>query len=66
MTATTLAVTDLIDAIEHDREPVCSVRDGVKALEMVLAPYASQITGARVALPMRDRRHPLDVWLRGG
>ena len=57
-----LAVTDLIDAIEHGREPVCSGSDGVKALEMVLAPYAAQITGARVALPMADRRHPLDVW----
>ncbi len=61
-----LAVTDLIDAIEHDREPVCCGRDGVTALEMVLAPYASQITGARVTLPMADRRHPLDVWRGGG
>ena len=57
-----LAVTDLIAAIEHGREPICSGRDGVKALELVLAPYAAQITGARVALPMADRRHPLDVW----
>lgn len=61
-----LAVTDLLDAIETGREPVCSGRDGVKAVEMALAAYASQISGARVALPMSDRRHPLDVWRRGG
>jgi predicted dehydrogenase len=57
-----LAVTDLIEAIEQGREPLSSGHDGVKALEMVLAPYAAQITGARVPLPMADRRHPLDVW----
>ncbi|MCY4482055.1 MAG: Gfo/Idh/MocA family oxidoreductase [Spirochaetaceae bacterium] len=57
-----LAVTDLIDAVEQGREPLCSGCDGVKALELVLAPYAAQIAGARVALPMADRRHPLDVW----
>ena len=57
-----LAVTDLLQAIETGREPVCSGRDGVQAVEMALAAYAAQITGARVALPMADRRHPLDVW----
>ena len=57
-----LAVTDLIAAIEGDREPICSGHDGVKALEMVLAAYVSQITGARVSLPVADRRHPLETW----
>ena len=57
-----LAVTDLIAAIEGGREPICSGRDGVRALEMALAAYTSQITGARVALPAADRRHPLEGW----
>lgn len=56
------AVTDLIAAVEGGREPTCSGRDGVKAVEMALAAYTSQITGARVALPVADRRHPLEAW----
>lgn len=58
-----LAVTDLIAAIECGREPICSGRDGIKAVEMALAAYTSQITGARVALPVADRRHPLEAWV---
>ncbi|MCY3764396.1 MAG: Gfo/Idh/MocA family oxidoreductase [Gemmatimonadetes bacterium] len=54
-----LAVLDLIDAIEHDRQPLSSGVDAVKALEMVLGAYASQISGARVAFPMSERTHPL-------
>lgn len=57
-----LAVTDLVAAIEEGREPICSGRDGVRALEMVLAAYRSQIAGARVPLPLVERRHPLEVW----
>ena len=45
------------------REPICSGRGGIKAVEMALAAYTSQITGARVALPVADRRHPLEVWV---
>ncbi len=55
-----LAVLDLIEAIEHDRQPLSSGVDAVKALEMVLGAYASQISGARVAFPMSDRTHPLE------
>ena len=57
-----LAVTDLVAAIEEGREPICSGRDGVRALEMVLGAYRSQIAGARMALPLAERRHPLEVW----
>lgn len=55
-----LAVLDLIEAIEHDRQPLSSGVDAMKALEMVLGAYASQISGARVAFPMSDRTHPLE------
>jgi predicted dehydrogenase len=55
-----LAILDLIGAIEEDREPLSGARDAVAALEMILGAYESQITGARVAFPMADRRHPLE------
>jgi predicted dehydrogenase len=50
---------DLIDAIEKGREPVCSARDGLWAIEMVMGVYQSQFAGGRVPFPLRDRRHPL-------
>ena len=56
-----LAVLDLIDAIEEDRDPISSGRSAVAALEMILGAYASQITGARVSFPIADRRHPLEA-----
>lgn len=59
-TAHQLAVMDLIEAIEQDRDPICSGRDGVRALEMVLGAYESQLSGRRVAFPVEDRTHPLE------
>ncbi len=56
-----LAVLDLIDAIEEDRDPISSGRSAVAALEMILGAYASQIIGARVTFPAADRRHPLET-----
>lgn len=60
-----LAIVDLIEAIEANRAPRSSARDAVAALEMILGAYASQITGARVEMPMA-RQHPLVVWPQGG
>ena len=54
-------VTDLIESIEQDRRPLSSGYDGRWSLEMILAVYASHRSGARVALPLKDRRHPLSV-----
>ena len=54
------AILDLIDAIQRDRQPLSSGADAVKALEMVLGAYASQITGSRVTFPMSERTHPLE------
>lgn len=53
------AILDLIEAAESDREPVSSGADAVMALEMILGVYESQITGARVRFPIRNREHPL-------
>ena len=55
-----LAIRDLIDAVENDREPLSGARDAVAALEMILGAYESQITGARVSFPMKNRKHPLE------
>lgn len=50
---------DLFDAIENDRQPLCSLYDGRAAWEMIMAVYASQLAGAPVALPLANRAHPL-------
>ena len=54
-----LAIIDLIDAIENDREPISSAADAVAALEMILGTYESQLTGQRVNFPIANREHPL-------
>jgi predicted dehydrogenase len=47
---------DVLDAIEHDREPAVTGEDGRRALEVVLATYESARTAAEVRLPLtRDR-----------
>lgn len=59
-----MAILDLIDAIENDRKPLSSGYDAMRALEMILGAYESQITGSRVTFPMKERKHPLEKWLR--
>jgi predicted dehydrogenase len=59
--ANAVMVADLLDAIEQDREPACSARDGRWTIEMAVGVYQSQKSGARVAFPLKDRRHPLEV-----
>lgn len=61
----TWAIADLIAAVEQDRPPLSSARDARAALEMILGAYEAQITGARVALPMQNRHHPLLAWKEG-
>lgn len=43
---------DVVDAIEHDRDPYVPAEAGRAALETVLAIYKSQRTGGPVALPL--------------
>ena len=54
-------VEDLLQAVEEDRDPVVSARDGRWTIEMILSIYQSQKTGARVTFPLTDRRHPLET-----
>jgi predicted dehydrogenase len=57
----------LVLAVEHDRAPdgVSTGRDGVAALEMVLAPAESQRTGSHVAIPLRQRENPYELIRQG-
>lgn len=45
---------DMVDAIKNDREPYINVKAGKNALELILAVYKSQKTGAAVKLPLAD------------
>ncbi len=64
-TGNQLAIVDLVDAIENDREPLSSGRAAVAALEMILGAYESQITGERVIFPIGNRKHPLERFPSG-
>ena len=58
-TANRRVVDDWLEAIEQKREPICSGRAAMKALEMVMAVYHAALSGRRMALPLNDRAHPL-------
>jgi predicted dehydrogenase len=54
------AVRDLLAAIAEKREPLCGPKDGLEAVELTLAVFASFAAGgAKVTLPLAERRHPL-------
>lgn len=48
----TLLYSDMISAIQNNREPLVSATEGKKALQIVLAIYKSERDGARVELPL--------------
>jgi len=52
-------VQEMIDCIEEDREHYSSGKEGRAALELIMAIYESQRTGARVKLPLINRINPL-------
>jgi hypothetical protein len=54
------AAWDLLCAAQQDREPVSSGKDARWALEMIHGVYASHLAGKRLALPLNQRRHPLE------
>jgi predicted dehydrogenase len=47
-----LMAADLIEAIEKNREPICSARDGHWTIEMVAGVYRSHYAGARMSFPL--------------
>jgi predicted dehydrogenase len=54
-----LAVADLIDAIEQDRQPECNMYEGRATIEMIAAVFASHFAGRQVAIPLENRANPL-------
>jgi predicted dehydrogenase len=52
-------VDDWLEAIRTGREPICNGVAALKALEMVMAVYDAALSGARAALPLARRSHPL-------
>jgi predicted dehydrogenase len=52
-------VQEMIDCIEENREHYSNGREGRAALELIMAIYESQRTGARVSLPLGVRTNPL-------
>ena len=57
-------VLDLLQAAEEDREPDASGKQLRWVQEMIQGVYASQLVRARVSLPLKQRKHPLEVGKR--
>ncbi len=55
-------IDDLLLAIQENREPRVSLRDGLASLEMLQAVYESHVRQARVPFPLQNRAHPLRNW----
>ncbi|MBN2712745.1 MAG: Gfo/Idh/MocA family oxidoreductase [Planctomycetes bacterium] len=53
------AAINLMQAIEENRQPVCSVHDATIALEMIYGVYASSLERKAVSFPLATRSHPL-------
>jgi predicted dehydrogenase len=54
-----LACCDLLEAIEHDRQPEANMYEARQTVEMIAAAFASQIAGQPVPLPLQERGLPL-------
>ncbi len=54
-----LLLRDLVEAIEHNREPAAGGRTARWTIEMAMAVYESHLTGKRVSFPLQKREHPL-------
>ena len=55
-----LAIRDLIDSVEEDRDPEASIYDALTATEMIVGLFEShRQNGARVSFPMKERNNPL-------
>ena len=54
-----LAVNDLLDAIEQDRQPECNMYEGRVTVEMITAVFAAHLAAKPVAIPLVARTSPL-------
>jgi predicted dehydrogenase len=55
------AITDLIEAIEKDRDTKCSARDAAAIVEMIAAVFESHRVSRPVELPLKSRANPLSL-----
>lgn len=54
------AAWDLIQAVRENRQPLASVYDAQRVLEMIQGIYLSQLEGRRIVFPLTQRVHPLE------
>lgn len=59
------AIDDLLDAIEQNREPKCGVLDARATVEMISAAFESHRIQGPVAMPLANRKHPLELLAAG-
>lgn len=55
------AITDLIEAIEKDRDTKCTARDCTAIIEMIAAVFESHRVARPVELPLKTRVNPLSL-----
>ena len=55
----TLAIRDLLSAIEEDRDPIGSASAARDVTEMIVSVFASHFAGEPVQLPLEERGNPL-------
>ena len=56
-----LAVQDLLEAIQEDRQPECNVYEGRTTIEMICAVFESHRTRGPVTFPLQTRENPLGL-----
>jgi len=56
-----LACQDLIEAIEEDRQPECSIYEGRTTVEMIADVFESHRLGSPAAMPLKNRKNPLTL-----
>ncbi len=56
-----LAVKDLLDAIENDRQPESSIYEARTATEMIIAVFESHRLNGPATFPLKNRKNPLSL-----
>ena len=58
-----VAVNDLVDAINEQREPLCNAAEGALTVEMICSVFQSHCRNSQsVSIPLAQRNHPLQNW----
>ena len=58
------AFWDLMQAIQENRQPMTNIYEARTALEMIYGVYASHLAKSPIEFPIKDRRHPLEVFIK--